>query len=441
MEMKISSEKIENAQVKLNIEVEPGEVDKYMDKAYHELVQKVAVPGFRKGKTPRSVLEKHIGKESLLQEAIEHLIPDAYRKALEDENIEPIAQPDIELVQTNPVIFNAVVPLKPEINLGNYKEIKIDYELPAVEDKIKDATLQQLQYQHSTLIPVDRPADFGDMVIMDVEGDEHGNPLPLRKDLEYELIKDYQLPLPGFVEQIVGCSKGEEKAFTLSYPEDYEHKDLAGKEYKVKIKVNEIKHRELPELDEDFAKTMGMDSVDTLKAKISDDLQARAEQQYNLEYEQKVIDKVAEISEVQYPPVIVQMEIDNILNEESRSFQDGLIGLNNYLSQMNKTMEDHKKELYPIADKKVLRSLVLSKVTEVENIDIPDTEIDEEIERISKQNEQQYDEMKNFFSTPDAKNSIKQFLARQKTMNNLRELAKGETTENKEENVNDVPTE
>jgi trigger factor len=435
MEMKVSSEKIENAQVKLNIEVDSGEVDKYMDKAYHELVARVTVPGFRKGKTPRTVLEKHVGKEALLQEAIEHLIPDAYRKAIEEENIEPIAQPDIELVKTDPVIFNAVVPLKPEINLGNYKEIRIDYSEPVVEEKLKEASLQQLQYQNSTLIPVERPAEYGDLVIMDVEGDEHGNPLPLRKDLEYELIKDYQLPLPGFVDQIVGCSKGEEKAFTLSYPEDYEHKDLAGKEYKVKIKVNEIKHRELPELDDEFAKTLGMDSMEVLKGKIDEDLTTRAEQQNNLEFEQKVIDRVAEISEVHYPPVIVQMEIDNIISEESRSFKDGVIGLTQYLTQINKTMEDHRKELYPAADKKVLRALVLNKVTETENIEVNETEIDDEIEKISKQYEQQYDEMKKYFSSPDAKNSIKQFLARQKTMEYLKKSAKGEITETKEEEI------
>jgi trigger factor len=435
MEMKITSEKIENAQVKLNIEVDSGEVAKYMDKAYRELVEKVNVPGFRKGKTPRSVLEKHIGKDALMQEAIEHLIPDAYRKALEDENIEPIAQAEIDLVQMDPVIFNAIVPLKPEIKLGDYKTIRIDYEEPVVEDKIKDATIEQLRYQHSTLIPVERPADYDDVVIMDVEGDEHGNPIPLRKDLEYELIKDYQVPLPGFVDQIVGCNKGEEKAFTLSYPEDYEHKDLAGKEYKIKIKVNEIKHRELPELDEEFAKTIGEDSIKVLKEKINKDLQARAEQHATIEYEKKVIDKVAEISDVQYPPVIVQMETDSVVNEEARNFQDGVIGLENYLSKMNKTMEEHRKELFPESDIKVRRALVLNEVTQSENIEVSNEELEAEIDRMAKQNEQQYEEMKSFFSTPDAKNSIKQFLGRQKTMERLKQIARGEFTETKQEEI------
>ena len=332
-----------------------------------------------------------------------------------------------------PVIFNAIVPLKPEIKLGDYKTIRIDYEEPVVEDKIKDATMEQLRYQHSTLVPVERPADYGDMVIMDVEGDEHGNPIPLRKDLEYELIKDYQVPLPGFVDQIVGCTKGEEKAFTLSYPEDYEHKDLAGKEYKIKIKINEIKNRELPELDEEFAKTVGEENIEVLKEKINKDLQVRAEQQSNIEYEKKVIDKVAEISDVQYPPVIVQMEIDSVVNEESRNFQDGVVGLENYLSKLNKTMEEHKKELFPEADIKVRRALVLNEVTQAENIEVNDEELEAEIDRLAKQNEQQYEEMKNFFSTPDAKNSIKQFLGRQKTMERLKQIARGEFTETKQE--------
>ena len=176
-----------------------------------------------------------------------------------------------------------------------------------------------------------------------------------------------------------------------------------------------------------------MDSIEALKENISSDLKVRAEQQANIEYEQKVIDKVAEISEVQYPPVIVQMEIDSIINDEARNFQDGVTGLNNYLSKMNKTMEDHRKELYPSADKKVMRALVLNEVTQAENIEVEDTEVEEEIEKLSKQNEQQYEEMKNFFSTPDAKNSIKQFLARQKTMEHLKKIARGEITETKQE--------
>lgn len=423
MEMKVTSEKIENAQIKLNIEVGNSELDIYMNKAYHELVSKVSVPGFRKGRTPRMVLEKHIGRERLLKEALEYLIPEAYKKAVEEEKIEPVLNPDIELVQAEPVIFNAIVPLKPDINLGKYEDIRLEYKVPEIGDELINETLKKIQYQNSTLMPVDRPAEFGDQVIIDFTGEENGNQLPERKDLVYELIKDLAIPIPGFVDQLIGCKVDEDKSFSLNYPDDYEQAELAGKEYRIKVKIKEIKKRILPDINDDLAKSIDVENLDVLREQIKKDLITKAEIQYNQQYEQELVDKLIEISKVEFSPIFVDIEIDSIINDECKNFRDGMDGLVMYLSKLNKTIQDHKKELYPIAEKRILRSLVLSEITEKEKIEAFENEIDSEIDNFAKQNNQEYDDVKDLFSSQEARGSIRQFLTRKKTVDYLKKIA------------------
>src|SRR4030042_806852 len=167
--MKVSTEPVEPSQVALNIEMEPVEIDKYLDRAYNRLVQKVSVPGFRKGKAPRDILERHIGKDTLFQEALEDLIPRAYKEALDEQKIDPIAQPQFELIQTEPLIFKAVVPLKPTVKLGDYKQIKVESQPVKISQKDTDATIEQSREQQALLLPVDRQVLFSDVVTIDVE--------------------------------------------------------------------------------------------------------------------------------------------------------------------------------------------------------------------------------------------------------------------------------
>jgi trigger factor len=425
--MKVTSEEMESRQIKLSIEVEKSELDKYLEKAYQHLVNRISVPGFRKGKTPKNVLQNLIGKDALLQEALEDMIPEIYSKAVEDYKIEAVAPPKIEITKTDPVIFNAIVPLKPEIVLGEYKDIRIDYKLAEVNPTEVDAVLEQLRYQQSTLIPSDIPADYGDIVTMDVEGEEQGTSLPLRKDLVYELIRDHQLPLPGFVDNIIAINKNQEKSFNISYPADYAVKDLAGKEFSFKVKISEIKKRELPELNDEFAKSLNSENMATLKDSIRSQLEIRAEQITKTEYENKMMEKIVEIGKVEFPPALIELEIENIIDEESRNFPDGLQGFEKYLKNINKSMEIHREELFETAKQKVIKSLILAKVSEAENITIEQAEIDNEIEKIVNQSDSQKENMRKLFELQKPRNSIEQFLVRQKTVKYLEQIFRGST--------------
>jgi len=427
--MKVSAEQIENSQVSLNVEMEVGEVDEYLDKAYNHLVGRVKVPGFRKGKTPRPILERHIGKDALLQEALDHLIPDAYQKALSEQKIEPISRPEIHIVQTEPVIFKAIVPVWPTIKLGDYKGIRVESKLVEVSEKEVEAALEQLRLQYATLVPVDRPAKMGDALTMDIEGESEGKLLPIRKDLVYELVKDSPLPLPGFTDKLEGLVKGEKRSFELSYPADYKIPELAGKDYTFKVKVNEIKEQKLPDVDDEFAKAIGIDDLAKLREQILSRLKTKAEEIAQTELEQKIIDAAVELSEVEYPPILTENEIDRLVNDESRGFNDGIKGLEKYLQSVNKTMEAHREELRPVASRRVVRSLVLEKIAEEEKIEVNTSEIDEEIEKMAKDADKESEEIRRLFNLPQARESIKQFLISRKTMEHLKQIASGSAEE------------
>lgn len=407
----------------MNVEMEAAEVDKYLERAYSRLVKKVSVPGFRKGKTPRPILEQHIGKDALFREALEDLIPEAYEEAVQTQEIDAIARPQFELIQTEPLIFKAVVPLRPTVKIGDYKQIKVESKPVGINQEDVEATVEQLRLQNAILSPVDRPAQFGDVLTIDIEGEREGESFPIRKDFVYEVVKENRLPLPGFAEKLEGMRKGEEKSFALSYPSDYEMKELAGKDHAFKVTVTEVKDKNLPEANDEFAKNLGSQDLASLREQISANLKARAEDRARVELEQKVVDAAIELSEVEYPPVLADREIDRLLNEEVRHFNQGITGLENYLKNVNKTLDDHLEELRPVASRRVVRSLVLGKVAEEEKIEVEDTEIDEEVEKMTKDAGKQAEEIGKLFSLSQARDSVKQFLMGRKTVERLVQIA------------------
>ena len=425
--MKVTSEKIENSQIELNIEMDAEEQSKYEQKAYNHLVGKVKVPGFRKGKTPKDILERHIGKDAFLEETLELLIPEVYEKALEEQNIDPVGRPDIQLVQREPIILKAIVPVKPEVKLGDYKSVRLEKKQTEIKEEDVTNTLESLRNQQATLLPVDHPAEMGDVITIDVEGESDGQAFPPAQDYVYELSSESQIMFPGFTEKLVGMKKGDHSEFTLSYPEDHENANIAGKTFSFSVTAKEIKEKQLPELDDEFAKASGSDDFESLKNKISENLTTRSEEMNRMEFEQNVVDTVVEQSEVIYPPVLVENEINHMLEEEARRFKDGVKGMEEYLATLNKTMEEHRDELKPTAEIRVIRSLVLTEIAEKEEIKVEDGEIDEEIENMVKDAGEQTEDMRTFFNYPQTRRSIEQYLIGRKTIDRLVQIAGGQS--------------
>ncbi|MBA7672325.1 Trigger factor [subsurface metagenome] len=425
--MKVTREKTENSQAFLRIEMEPAEVEESLEESYHRLARKVNIPGFRKGKAPRAVLERYIGKESLLEDALDNLLPQAYEKAIKEQEIEAFARPSVEIAQTDPVVFKATVPLKPTIELGDYHNIQLTPEPVELTEEDVNTVIEQLRRQHATWEPVERPANFDDLVVLDIESHIEEKPFINQQGVQYQILHDQPFPVPGFAEQLTGMKGSEEKEFKLQLPKDYPRGELAEKEVWFKVKVAEIKQQRLPELDDEFAALVNPDfkTLDLLRERISTDLRIRAEEKARREFEDRVIEAVADISQVEFPPVLVEMEVDRLLDEQVRWLQASGKGLEEYLGRINKTEEELREELRPSATKRVTRSLVLGQIAKEEKIEAGDSEISAEVENMAQSATENKDEVQKLLDSPQARSSIEQLLTTRKTIQRLVEIAGG----------------
>ncbi len=421
--MKVSTENSGNCQAVLTIEAETGELDKSLDEAYHHLVNKVSIPGFRKGKAPRAILVQHIGKENLEEEAFEHLIPQLYKQAIESQKIEPIARPEIEVVQAEPLVFKAIVSLKPEVKLGDYHSVRLEpHPVMKIAKKEVTAAMEEFRERQGARVPVDRSVELGDLVTMDIQADVEGKPWLNHKDILYEVNKDSRSPVPGFASHLQGAEKNKEGTFSLAIPDDYPIEEMRGKEGAFKVTVTEIKKKQLPELDDKLAQSAGYDNLVDMKKKVTADLKAKAEAKNRLELGQKALDALVEISEVDYPSILEEEEITGLLRDEAQRF--GFKELADYLKKTSKTEEELKQELCPIAKKRLIQGLVLGKLAEEEKIEISSSEVDNKVDEIVNDAEDK-ERARQFFSLPQVRQSIEQSLRTQKTMDRLSQIAIG----------------
>jgi trigger factor len=423
--MKVSTENLENCQIALNIEAEAGELDKSLDEAYHHLVKEVSVPGFRKGKTPRAILEQYTGKGHLLEEALEHLIPQLYERAVESEKLEPIARPQIEVTQTEPLIFKAVVSLRPEIRLGDYHGLKLEPVPPQqVTEKEVTAAMEEFRERQGAWVPAERPAELGDLVTINIQANVDGKPWLNHKDILYEVNKESRSPVPGFASQLQGAEKDKEKTFGLAIPDDYPIEEMRGKESTFQVTVTEVKEKQLPELNDELARGAGYDNLEDMKRKVTDALKARAEAGNRLELRQKALDALVGISDVSHPPILEDEEIDGLLRSEAQRL--GFREIADYLKRASKTEEEIRQELRPMAKGRLVQSLVLGKLAEEEKIEISSVEVDNKIDEIVNDSEDK-EKARQFFSLPQIRQSIEQSLRTEKTLDRLVQTAINDT--------------
>jgi len=425
--MKVNTENLENRRIALSIEAEASELDQSLSEAYRHLVNEISIPGFRKGKAPRDILVQHIGRQSLLEEALEHLIPRLYQQAVESQKIDPIARPEIEVTQTEPLVFKATVSLRPEVKLGDYRGLKLE---PGPDIKVTDqeiaAALDEFRQRQGAWIPVGRPAELGDLVTLNIQANADGKPWLNHKDILYEMDTNSRSPVPGFASCLQGAEKNKEKAFTLPIPDDYPINEMRGKEGAFNVTVTEIKQKQLPELNDQLALSAGYGNVEDMKKKVADDLKARAEARNRLELKQKALDALVEISEVNYPPILEDEETNDLVRSEAQRL--GFREIADYLKRANKTEDEVRQELRPVAKKRLIQSLVLGKLAEEEKIEVSPSEVDNKVSNIAGEAEDK-EKAKQFFSLPQVRQSIEQSLRTEKTLDRLLQIAVGNTKE------------
>ena len=424
--MKILSKEIENSQAIMTIELEPTEVEQAMDNSYRQLNKETAIPGFRKGKAPRKVLESHVGRDKLFDNALKELLPQACNDAIVQEKLQVIARPTIKVTGKDPVTFEAIAPLPPRVKLGDYRSIRMKPEPVKIKKKDVDRVIERLRHQSATWEPVKRPVEFNNLVTIDVDSNIEGKPLYVEKGAEYRVTANSYFPAQGFPEQLVGMKVDEEKEFKLKMPQNYSDKDMAGKDILFKVKLLEVKVEKLPKPDDGFAKGIapGIESLDSLKEQISKDLKTGGEERSRLNLEEKLIDTLISKSELEFPPLFVDMEVEQMVNQYMYDLSSQCSTPEQYMELVKNTDRQRLADRYrPPATKRVSGSLVLSNIAEAEKIEVTDAEMDTEIERLTARAGDKKEEQLKLLNSPDNRASIRRSLSSQRAMQRLVEIA------------------
>lgn len=424
--MKVSTERIPESQVVLQIEVDDARLEKALESSYRRIASKTRVPGFRPGKAPRDVLERHVGPEAVLHDAIDRLLPDVYKEALEEESIEPIDQAKFELVTERPLVAKFTIPVQPKVELGDYAALRVPREPVVVEPERVQEGLESLRRRYATLEPADRPAEWSDVLRADVHGTVDDKVIVHDEDAEFQLLEDRPTGLPGFTEGLIGHEKGAEFEFEAAVPEDAADEQMRGKQVRYRVLIKEVKREILPELDDEFARQAGegFSDLQALRSRLEEDLRRALEDEAEHRYHDSIMEALVEQSELEFPPVLVEREVERLLRQQSGAGgQSRPDDLERYLQQLGKSEEEVRAELRPMAETRVRRSLVLSELETAEDIQVTDDEVDAEINRLTSGAGNQADEVQRLFSSNGAKESLRDSLITRKTLERLTQIA------------------
>ena len=397
--MSIKIEKTENNnELKLEFTIEAKKFDEGMKKVYAKSAKYFNIPGFRKGKAPMAIVEKQYGPEIFYEDTFNEVVPEEYERELKENNIEAVSRPEIEVKQMGKgqdLIFTAVVQTKPEVKLGKYKGIelkKIEYN---VTDEDIEHELGHMADRNSRLVTVeDRPVENGDITVIDFEGFVDGVAFEGGKAENHELTIGSNTFIPGFEDQIIGMKTGEEKDINVKFPEEYFSEELKGKDATFKVKLHEIKKKELPELNDDFAKdTSEFDTLEELKKSIKEKLEEENKNKAKYETEDAAIKAVSDAAEVEIPSGMIETEIDNMVRDiETRLSYQGM-KLDQYLEMMGKSMEDFRKEYEEQAKTSVKTRLTLEAIEKAEKIEPSDEEVDKKLKEMAAMYGKKEDEL------------------------------------------------
>lgn len=398
--MKANAERIEKNTVQLDIEVDAEQVSQALDKAYRKMVKQVNIPGFRKGKTPRPIFERFVGKEAIYEEAMESLVPEAYFQAVEETGIEPIDQPKMEIVQAEdgkPVVLKATVEVKPEVVLGQYKGLQVPKKVTEVQERDVDAELERLRNRHAKLLTIEEgPVQDGDQIELDFLGKVDGEPFEGGESKNYPLTIGSGSFIPGFEEQLVGLNIGENKEIKVTFPEGYHSEELAGKDATFEVTVNSIKRKELLPLDDEFAKDVSeFDTLEELRNDARNRLKKDAENRADYQFKQDLIELAVANAELEVPESMINSQIEESIRGMNNRLSDQGMDLDTYLEYTNSSIAELREQIRPDSEMRVRSNLVMEEIAKQEGITASEEEIKEESAKIAANYQQDPEEFYN----------------------------------------------
>ncbi len=426
--MEVTTERLEDCQVNVIIELDAAETDKRLRQTARTISRQFTVPGYRRGKAPFAAVVRAFGREAIQQQAVDDWGQQLYEEAIEEIEYEPYQVGELQDVEWDPFRMTVLLPIPPEVDLGDYRSVRVPYEVEPVTEEQIDAYLAGLQQEHAQWVPVQRPAAIGDQVVLDMHG--VAGEVEIMNNQEYEMLlqADVAYPLPGFHEEVVGMSTGEDKTFTLTVPEDDDALDAAGKEAAVTVHLHSIKEKDLPSLDDDLALLVGdYDTLEDLTAGVREQMETQALQKAERQYLDAALDAFIEAAPtLEYPPQAVDREAEAALNQMENNLASSGIQLDTYLGMLGKTREAYKEDLAPAAEERLKKRLVLGEIVKVENLQVEDGDIEAEIERILERMGSQEEEMRETLESPGGRFMIADDLMTHKAQERIVQIAKGE---------------
>ena len=435
--MSVKVETLEKNMAKLTIEVPAAEIEKAMQAAFIKNKNRFNVPGFRKGKVPRQMIEKMYGKGVFLEEAVNSVLPDAYEQGAKESGLEIVSSPEIDFDQVEPdkdLIFTATVAVKPEVTLGAYKGLEVPKtEIVVTEDDVM-AEIKREQEKNAVISSVERPVQKDDQTVIDFEGFVDGEAFDGGKGEDYPLTIGSGAFIPGFEDQLIGAEIGKEVEVNVTFPEDYHAKDLAGKPAVFKVTVKEVKEKNLPELDDEFASEVSdFETMAEYKADVEKKIRERREANAKTMKENAAVDAAIANAQMDIPDAMLKTQAANLVNDFARRMQQQGLSMDQYMQYTGMNEDAMLEQMKPQSLKQIQTRLVLEAVADAENIQISDEDMDKELEEMAKNYQMEADKLKSFMGEEEMK-AMKKDMAVQKAIDLLTETAvEVEKAEEKEE--------
>ena len=430
--MKVSSEQRPPREALLTVELDASDVEPHLERAYRQAVRRLNIPGFRRGKAPRRIVEQLYGRDYLLNEALDSMVNEATTKAVEDEKLELGGIPQITIEGLDPPSFTATVPLTPTVDLGDYRSVRVKKDAVKVGKEQVDGVLEQLRRDVAVWEPADGPLREDDLASLTVVGwvDDGGE----RKEIVRSEAVDYiphvggRFPVPDFDESLIGLPQGKETAFTIEVPKDFENEDLAGKTARFEATVHSVKRKELPKLDDEFAKGVGdgYDSMKALREHVESDLLAREQRSADAKHQEETLLKVTEAATIEMSDLIVDHEIEHYLEDQEQDIKSGRFTIESYQQYLEwQTMkpEEVREQAKPKVAERLKRAHVLREVARHEAFEATDAEVDEEIESMAEGSGAGADEVRKLFTEQERRESLRRTLVNRKAIAHLTTIA------------------
>lgn len=399
--MSLQVEKLEKNMAKLTVEVSAEQFDACIQTAYKKNKNRFALPGFRKGKAPLAMIEKMYGPEVFYESAADEAINETYADAMKDSELEIVSRPEVEIVQIEkgkPMIYTAMVAVKPEVTLGEYKGVEVEKASEEVTDAEVSAELIRIQDQNSRLLTIeDRGVEDGDQTVIDFKGTIDGVPFEGGESEDYPLTIGSHSFIDTFEEQLIGKQVGETCEVQVTFPTEYHAKELAGKPAVFEVKIKEIKHKELPELNDEFASEVSeFETLEEYKADLKKNLEERKKKEAVTLNEDKVVEKVVENATMDIPEPMLNAQAESMIQENARRMQSQGISLDQYMQYTGMTMDMLRDQMKPQAERRIRTRLVLEAVVKAENIEVSDEKMDEELQKMAEAYKMEVDKLKEY---------------------------------------------